>query len=201
MTPTDQPELGTAALLHSILSRGEGEQLDFDDLLEGFERRAYGVLLLIATLPTLLPGVAAVSGPIVALAGAQLIWGLRKPWLPAFVRRRRLDRGNMLRLLARMEGWLRKLERLCRPRWGFVWHPLPLRLLGLLLFLLGVALALPIPLTNYLFSVPILVLGMALTEQDGRMLSIGFLLGLIALVGVSVVYATLLMELLHWLWA
>lgn len=200
MTPSDAPELGTGALLHSILTRGQGEHLDFDDLLEGFERRAYGVLLLLATLPTLLPGVAAVSGPIVALAGLQLLCGLRKPWLPAFVRRRKLGRTHMLGLLARMQPWLDRLEKLCRPRWSFVWHTVPLRLLGLLLVLLGVALALPIPLTNYLFSFPILILGVALTEQDGRVLSIGFLLGLIALVGVSLIYTALLLEMLHWLW-
>ena len=123
----DAPELGTAALLKGILARGSGTHLSFDELLHGFEQRAYGVLLLLASLPTLVPGVAAISGPVIALAGLQLLVGLRRPWLPRLVRERRLERGSLQRVLARLERWLHKLEKLCRPRWQNLWRQGALR--------------------------------------------------------------------------
>lgn len=195
----DDPQLGTAAILHGILERGTGTHLSFDDLLQGFDRRAYGVLLLIATLPTLIPGVAAISGPIIALAGAQLLWGRRRPWLPRFIRNRRMERSSLQKVMVRLERWLKSLEKLCRPRWQGLWHTGALRLVGLLLAVLGIALALPIPLTNYPIALPVVILAFGLTETDGLVLCVGMLLGVLTLAVVGVVYATLLTELLHWL--
>ena len=37
-----------------------------------------------SVLPTLVPVVAAISGPVIALAGAQLLCGLQRPWLFCF---------------------------------------------------------------------------------------------------------------------
>lgn len=194
----DAPELGTAAVLQGILQRGTGTHLTFDDLLMGFEQRAFGVLLLMATLPTLIPGVAAVAGPVIALAGAQLLWGQRRPWLPRFVRERRMERSSLQRVMDRLEPWLQKLEKLCRPRWQSLWRQGALRVVGLLLVILGIALALPIPLTNYVIAFPVVVLAFGLTESDGLVLSLGSLLAVIALGIVGFVYGSLLVGVAHW---
>lgn len=195
----DLPELGTSALLHQLLEQGESTHLTLETLLEGFERRAFGMLLLLACLPTLVPGVAAVSGPIVALAGLQLLLGLKRPWLPRWARERQMERASLKRVLRLLERWLHKLERLCKPRWHALWRQGALRLVGFLLLILGLALALPIPFTNYVIAAPIVVLAFGLTETDGLVLLIGSLLGLIALAVVGVTYGTLFHELWVWL--
>jgi hypothetical protein len=61
-----------------------------------------------------------------------------------------------------MDPWLRRLERVVRPRLPQVLdHRLAGAFTGLLLLLLGVLLALPIPLTNYLFGGIILLFALA----------------------------------------
>jgi hypothetical protein len=52
---------------------------------------------------------------------------------------------------------------------------------GLLLMLLGVLLALPIPFTNYLFGVLLLGYALALLERDGALLLVAWATGLVAI--------------------
>jgi hypothetical protein len=194
----DSPELGTSALLHALIDRGDTPRIRFQDLLAGFERRAFGVLLLLASLPTLIPGVAAISGPIVALAGFQLLIGLKLPWLPRFARERQMERSSLKRVLNVLDPWLKRLERLCRPRLQVLWRQGALRLVGFMLLVLGIALALPIPFTNYVIAAPIVVLAFGLTEHDGLILLIGIVLALLALAVVGVAYGALLIKAWEW---
>lgn len=195
----DAPELGTSALLHALIDRGDSPRISLQTLLAGFERRAFGVLLLLASLPTLIPGVAAISGPIVALAGFQLLIGLRLPWLPRMARECEFERTSLKRVLQVLDPWLRRLEKLCRPRLQVLWRQGALRLVGFMLLVLGIALALPIPFTNYVIAAPVVVLAFGLTEHDGLILLIGIGVGLLALAVVGVAYGALLISTWHWL--
>ena len=100
-THLKRKEAGTRALLDELLDGDEQQTLDFNTLMQGLGRRAFGMLLLLATLPAFIPipigGV--LSGPLVVLLAAQLFIGLRTPWLPGFIARRgpngkRLDASN-----------------------------------------------------------------------------------------------------------
>jgi hypothetical protein len=55
-------------------------------------------------------------------------------------------------------------------------------LTGLQLALLGFLLSLPIPFTNYPFGIILLLYAIALIERDGRLLIIGWVLGIGAIV-------------------
>lgn len=172
----------TAGLLSRLVSEHSGA-LPIGDLLDAFSERAFGLFLLLSILPAFLPlpaGAGAISGPLVALAGLQLLAQAEHPWLPAWLRRRpvaiaSIDR--MRRRLARPLGWL---ERATRPRWpAVIDHFAAKAFTGLLLIVLGVLLALPIPLTNYPFGLVLLVFAVALIERDGVGLTLAWTLGLL----------------------
>ena len=146
-------EAGTRAILDALLDGDPAQSLDFDYLLDRLGRRAFGMLLFVAALPAFIPIPVggAVSGPLVVLIAAQLLVGLRKPWLPGFIAERAPRRQALARFERIVDPWLRRLERLVRPRMPAVLdHRLGAACTGLLLLLLGLLLALPIPLTNYL---------------------------------------------------
>ncbi|WP_043691157.1 exopolysaccharide biosynthesis protein, partial [Luteimonas huabeiensis] len=54
--------------------------------------------------------------PETAVDGAQLLIGLRKPWLPRPIAERGPQRGTLVRFERRIAPWLQRLERLVRPR-------------------------------------------------------------------------------------
>ncbi len=177
---------GTRAVLDAFAEGDPDDHLRLGDLLSGLRQTAFGMLLFVAVLPAFIPipGVAgAISGPLVMLIGAQLLICLRKPWLPGFLARRGPHRKAMARFRNTMSRWLGWLEKLVRPRMeGVLDHPLASAFTGLLLVLLGLLLALPIPFTNYLFGVLLLLFVFALLERDGVLMLVAWLSGAIAVV-------------------
>ena len=166
-------EAGTRAILDALLDGDHQQTLDFNALLSGLGRRAFGMLLFVAALPAFIPIPVggAVSGPLVVLIAAQLLVGLRKPWLPGFIAERAPRRQALARFERIVDPWLQRLERLVRPRMPAVLdHRLGTSCTGLLLLLLGLLLALPIPLTNYVFGGIILLFALALLERDGALM-------------------------------
>jgi hypothetical protein len=188
MTPTAdpprEPEAGTRALLDGFALGDPTAVLKLGDVFAGLGKRSFGMLLFISTLPAFIPipGVGgAISGPLVILIGAQLLIGLRKPWLPRFVASRGPHRRAMVHFRDRLSPWLARLERVVRPRTAVLLdHRLASAVTGLLLILLGLLLSLPIPLTNYLFAGLQLLFAFALLERDGRLMALAWVLGGIA---------------------
>lgn len=172
----------THQLLASLVDGGPAdERITLQSLAERFQERAYGVLLFAATLPAFIPlplGVGAIAGPLVMLVGVQMLLTVRRPWLPGFLRRRGPSREAFGRFMLRAGPWLRRLERVVRPRWqALTLHRGALAFSGLLLVALGFLLALPIPLTNYPFGLLLMLFCVALIERDGLLMAIAWAIG------------------------
>lgn len=175
---------GTRALMDELADGAPEERLKLGDILSGLGPTAFGMLLFLGVLPAFIPipGVGgAVGGPLVVLVGLQLLIGLRRLWLPGFIARRGPARGTLIRFRTRISPWLRRLEKLVRPRMTFLLdHWLASFFTGLLLVLLGILLALPLPFTNYVFGVLLLLFALALLERDGALMLVAWTAGSIA---------------------
>lgn len=186
MSPDATPHTSTVTLLDGFATGDPADVLRLGDLLKDFGPAAFGMLLFLGVLPAFIPvpGVGgAIGGPMVILVGAQLLLGMRKLWLPQFLARRGPHRSAMMRFRQRMAPWLRRLEKLVRPRMAaFLDNRIALSFTGLLLILLGLLLALPIPFTNYVFGILLLLFALALLERDGALLLVAWVAGGIAIV-------------------
>lgn len=157
-----------------------------------------GVLTLIA-IPFF--GLSTPFGLAIALGGAQLAFGMARPWLPARARRRELSMAmldRVLGLLVRRTKWLSKST---RARYQRLVMP---RLVGLGVVLLGLGLALPLPIpgSNLVFLIPLFVYAVALLERDGVWVLIGHACTLIDMTLLVVFGATVVLALekaWHWI--
>ncbi|HVR81352.1 MAG TPA: exopolysaccharide biosynthesis protein [Luteimonas sp.] len=194
-------DAGTRALLDSFAVGDPDEVLRLRDLLAGLGRRAFGMLLFLATLPAFIPipiG-GAVSGPLVVLIGAQLLISMRRPWLPKFLAKRGPHRHALARFDRRISPLLARLEKLVRPRLpALLDHRAASMFTGLLLVLLGVLLLLPIPLTNYLFGGLLLLFALALLERDGVLMLVAWTTGASAIAVFGVLSGNLATLGAHW---
>ena len=177
MTPSAEraaPSNGIARLLRAFTQGDPQEVLALDRLLYGLGRSAFGMFLFVSVLPGFvpIPGFAGVvSGPLVALIGLQLIVGLRKPWVPAFIGRRGPRRSTMARFCDRITPAMARLEHLVRPRLRALTRSrLANAYIGVLLICLGLLLALPLPMTNFVFAGTLLLFALALMERDGALM-------------------------------
>ncbi|TKS54297.1 exopolysaccharide biosynthesis protein [Luteimonas yindakuii] len=178
-------DAGLRALLAAFSIGDPDELLKLRDLLAGLGKRVFGMLLCVAALPAFIPipGLAgAISGPLVMLVGVQLLIGLRRPWLPRFIADRGPHRHSLMRFERRIAPWLARIEKVVRPRMPAVLDSRPGTMFtGLLLVVLGLLLALPIPFTNYIFGVLMLAYALALIERDGAFMLVCWGAGLIAI--------------------
>lgn len=172
-------------------------------VMDGLGGSLFGMLLFIATLPAFLPipGVAgALSGPLVSVIGLQLLVCMRRPWLPRMVADRGPRRGTLARFEHRVGPWLKRLERLVRPRLPrMIDHPVATMVTGLLLVLLGILLALPIPFTNYVFGLLLLAYALALVERDGALMLLAWAAGLAAITVFGITGGTLAALAAEWM--
>ena len=199
--PRQPREPGTRALLDAFAVGDPDDVLSLRELLAGLDRRAFGMLLFIATLPAFIPIPVggAISGPLVILIGAQLLVGRHRPWLPGFIARRGPHRRALAAFERRFAPWLSRLEALIRPRLpGLLANRAAAVLTGLVLMLLGLLLSLPIPLTNYLFGVLLLLFALALLERDGVLMILAWIAGIVAIVVFGVLSGNLAATALRW---
>ncbi len=190
-TPADPPgagsgsphRAGTRAVLDALGVGDPEQRLRLGELMTGLRQSAFGMLLFVAVLPSFIPipGVAGgLSGPLVMLVGLQLLLGLRRPWLPRWLAERGPQRKSVVRFGRILARPLRWVEWLLRPRLEWVLdHRLASAVTGLLLLVLGLLLALPIPFTNYLFGALLLLFVFALLERDGALMLLAWLVGAI----------------------
>lgn len=197
------PEAGARALLAAYAVGDPDEVLRLQVLLSGLGKRVFGMLLFIAAIPAFIPvpGLAgAISGPLTIAVGVQLLIGLREPWLPRFLARRGPHRHSLVGFERRAAPWLARLERLIRPRLPWVLdHRLAAMFTGLLVVLLGILLALPIPFTNYLFGCLLLAYALALLERDGAMMLACWAAGIVAIAVSGVLGGGLAAAAAHWI--
>lgn len=187
--------------LLSVFLQGDPDQvLSLREILADMQESAFGMFLFVAILPAFIPipGVGrAISGPLVILIGLQMMIGLRKPWLPAFIGNRGPRRATMTRFIGKVAPLLRRLDRMLKPRWSALLEPLPAHVFsGILLLLLGILLSLPIPFTNYLFGGILLLFALALLERDGGLMAVCWIAGITSVV-VCALASSELLELMH----
>jgi hypothetical protein len=187
----DSGHARTAELLTRALEAQAGEKITIGEFLDPLGERAFGFLLLILAIPNFIPvpiGVGGIMGVLVIYVGAQMLLGFQHPWLLRSMREHGMARKRVEKFVARLAPLLRWLEHVCRPRLEALTRQPAHRISGLLLVATGILLALPIPFTNYLFGVLLVLYAVALIERDGAALIVAWLAsvaGAIALMTLS----------------
>jgi hypothetical protein len=163
-------------------------------LIDVFQDRTFGALMLIFALLNLIPlppGSSFILGaPLVVLA-AQVTMGFRKIWLPQRVLQIPVKTSDLGRMTKRAAPYLRSIERLLRPRLTMFFTGAGDRIIGLICLVLAILLFLPIPFANMLPALAIGFFSLALIERDGIAALVGLLVAGIASGVLIAIYGTL----------
>ncbi|WP_173012757.1 exopolysaccharide biosynthesis protein [Niveispirillum sp. SYP-B3756] len=195
----------TTDILFDAVRNGTHERISIGELVDGLGERAFGILLLLFALPTILPappGLSAITGLPILLFSVQMILGSPHPWMPGFLRRRSFLRSDLLTVLEKAEPYLRWIEKFSRPRMIHLTEGGLERIAGFVIFFLSVVLILPIPLGNIFPSIAIGLMALAQMERDGATMIAGYIMSVIATAiaagSVAIVLKSILFA-VHWL--
>lgn len=182
-------------VLRDLCPDGAGE-IALGEVVEQLGPRAFGAILFLFSTPNLLPlppGSSTVLGAPLLLLAPQVALGLDAPWLPRKVAARKLKASVLTSITERVLPWLRRIERVSRPRLSFLFGPLGDRVIGLVCSVLAVVLIFPIPLGNMLPAASIGMLALSLVQRDGVIAILGYALAL-ASAGVLVIAAQIVLH-------
>jgi hypothetical protein len=149
--------------------------LTVGEILDATAHAGFGfVVAQLALVAIPFVGLSTPFGLAVAFVGLQIVIGKDRPWLPQRIRRRQISVAALDRITRWLTRWTRWMTPLVKPRWprwtsraGFV-------AIGVGLVIQGVGLALPIPIpgSNLMFVVPILVYAIGVLDEDGLLVAI-----------------------------
>lgn len=181
-------------LLDALKARPKGRKASVHDIVETFESRGFGPLLIVPAILGMIapiPGVPTVCGIFMALVAVQQLFGRTKPWLPERLRRASIDAERLDHMIDRALPTVRRLEKLLKPRLTFVASGKSQRLIALLVVLLSLSLA-PLELLPFAAALPsamLLLIALGMIARDGLVMLVS--LG-VALVGVVWFFSMLL---------
>ncbi len=157
-------------------------EIRLSDLMLRFQRQAYTLFLILLSLPfcqpTPLPGFSTPFGIMIMVLGLRFAFR-RQPWLPKRILEARLPSKILITILKGGSKILGFIERLLRPRYpGIFDYRMTQFCGGLTICICGffLLLPLPIPLSNLLPALVVVILAAAFSERDGLMLGAGVIM-------------------------
>lgn len=174
--------------LKQVLEAAGGKPVTLEKLILSLHGRASNILIIILSLPFCTPfidilftGLSVPFGLVLMFVGAGMMLG-KETWVPKKYLHREIPYVSLEKNIQNLLRWSVKLETIIHPRFVFLNQWALFRIVNgatitLLAFLL--ALPLPIPLTNFLPAISIVILAAGLVEEDGLFILGGYLMSVV----------------------
>lgn len=164
--------------LEVLLKRLIDRPLTLKDILHETSERGFSLVIGLLVLPFLFPmppGLTTILGSGILLLAAQMVIGRREPWLPRKVANFQFPLSVTRQLLQNLRRVTKGMEKVVRPRWlNIAVSRKTWRINGICLAWLALLLMLPIPFTNPLPTLVILLLAVATLEEDGLLMCVSY---------------------------
>lgn len=162
-------------------------------LLDKLGDKAMAFVLLVFAIPAIIPtpGIPAgmIFGTALAILSLQIMFGSRTLTLPGFLGRLSVSRSIIELTAEKAAPRLAKLESLLRPRGHLLARNLKGPAIGVVIFLMAVLIALPIPFGNVLPGLAVLAIALGLAQRDDVAVLIGLSLAVVSLAtSIALVY-------------
>lgn len=158
------------------------DRLSVGELMDSFHERGFGFFLFLIALPAALPlpalGINTIIAlPLLLLTGQQML-GFHTIWLPERIRRKQMEKKTLHKVIDMGLPWTGRLEKLIKPRLAFMTQGIFSNLIGLVGFILSLAVTLPVPLTHTVPCMGIVLMAIGVLMRDGLAVIGGIVLGL-----------------------
>jgi hypothetical protein len=170
----------------------QSSRVSLGELMHALHERGFGLIMALLVLPNCVPipippgGSTIFSIPLLFMS-VQMLAGRPHPWIPKWLANKTLSRDFISGAVSKAAPRLRWLEKFLRPRIAFLSSKTGERIIGVVWLLFSISIAIPLPMTNFLPGVGILVMSLGLLSKDGYVIIIGVLIGVFGLFVTSLV--------------
>lgn len=178
---SSQPR-ATSEVLEETVGNHSADEISLAELMRVLQERGFGLLMVVLVLPNCVPipvppGVSTVfSLPLIFLA-VQMLIGHPVPWLPNWLKQKTIKRATLAAMVSKLAPRLKIVEKLLRPRLSFFESNAGERVIGFFWLLFAISIAVPLPMTNFVPGIGILLMSLGLLSRDGAVILVGIVVG------------------------
>jgi hypothetical protein len=173
-------QIPVSTLLARLLADAPPGRTDIAWFLGRLGDQSFGLLILVMAIVGLTPGVASISGFLLAIPSIQMILDHENPALPAFIARRSISTPHFAKWVNRILRPLRYAEALVHPRWQMS-PDATKRIVGVVNLIMAVTITFPVPFAYIIPTLVIVLIAFAYLEGDGLLLCAGFVAAFLSL--------------------
>lgn len=202
MTAPAHEPITISQRLHQLARDAEGDMVTLDWIMGQLHERAFGLFLLVLALPCCIPflyGVPQIVALPLMFVSGQMLLGRSTPWLPRKLGARQVATASLEGLAERAGPWLRRIEAVSRPRLAALTRRPLDQLVGIALVVFSASILVPLPGTNTVPGIAVVILSMGLLQRDGILVILGAVLGTAWIGTLLVAGATLASLIKAWL--
>lgn len=180
-------------ILNLAKKHKDQETILVEDIVSSLNERGFGILLILfCALPALPlpapPGITTILALPIFVLSIQLLIGKQQPWLPKWLSKKSLKQATFQKIIGKLVPFIQKIEPFYKPRCLYMTSKLGERLIGLAGIIFAFSISLPIPLSNTVPSIGVLVMALGLIEKDGIVVKLGMLIGTIGVTITCMIY-------------
>ena len=187
---------------NNLVKKGTGVYT-VQEIIDYFDKDSIFALLFLITFPTSIPsppqamGAETVfGGTITLLLSIQLIAGFNKPYLPEFISSKKINLGYLKnnKYYEKADSVLKKMESIFKKRYTFVFHPIFIKIIAIIMIPPAILMAIPFFFTNLFPSQVVTLITFAYLLKDGLMMIVACVLTVI----MSLVYLIFFKKIVKW---
>jgi hypothetical protein len=107
--------------------------------------------------------------------------------MPGWLGKKTLKRETLAFIVQKTTPYLKKVEKLLTPRFSFASSAKGEKIIGLFALFFSISILIPLPLSNFLPALGILVMSLGLLSKDGVIIIMGMILGSLGVLLTSMV--------------
>jgi hypothetical protein len=197
----DQNKIITTKIIEDVVNSSSSDRIPIRDLVEAMDAVGFGLVMMIFAfgiiIPLPPPFPSLIALPLVIFA-TQMVMGYHAPKLPKRFSEMSLKRSVLAMLVQKSSPYIRKVERILRPRLLFMTSRIAERVVGFFILIFASFIVLPMPLSNFIPGLGILIISFGMLGKDGLIVILGIIIGAIGIV-ISTSAVLLGVEALHYL--
>ncbi len=183
--------LQNSSQLLKKIKHHKGDKITVEEIMTIFREGGFSLLLIIFASPLALPlpalGIAQIMAVPILILATQLTMGRQSLWMPQKIAKKEMNMQNLCSIIDKAIPWLEKIEYFVKPRLIFFSSSAGHRVIGLFCLICAISVAVPIPFSNTVPSMGIVLMSIGLLERDGLVILAGMCVGFIGICLTSIV--------------
>jgi len=175
----------TTEILEDVVNKTTADKISIKDLIIAMDAGGFGLIMTIFSLPIIIPlpppFPSLISIPMVVFS-FQMMIGCKSPRLPEKLSNLSVKRSVLAMMVEKSAPYIRKAETFVKPRLSMLSSDWFRRVIGLFCFVFSMSVLLPMPLSNFIPGMGVLIASFGLLGKDGIIILLGLTIGSIGVV-------------------